>query len=383
MQFLALKPSSLRGRSAMLAFDVGLSFLSFVRLAWRSYPDSNAVASLALVSSKHVPRSCFWYRLKWLMFRCQYNWSRKYFENNPNTAAMCWNGLGGSRRAFVEGARRAGVPTVLFELSPLPGRLTVDPIGVNFVNSLPRNIQFYRDWQAAHPEHTEAWMPVRDRIVSRQSSKNKNVKQELRTDEILRKPYLFVPLQVQNDSQIRLFGGHVTSVDHFVRLLDQASENLPEGWTLRVKEHPTSTIPYRLEELIHQKSRWIIDNITDTVQLIKASEGVITVNSSVGLEALFFGKPVLTVGDAFYSFNPVVCTIDTPDELQMIFSDPFSRLRFNQEAVLPLLNYLSVVYYPKIELVDGAVLSIDSVWLKGFKERLLAGLEVRNVQNRE
>lgn len=377
MRFLALKPSSLRGHSAMQAFDARVAFISFVRVGWRSYPDSDEVASLALAASKHIPRSRFWYRLKWLMFRCQYNWSRHYFENHSDTAALCWNGLSGSRRAFVEGARRAGAATVLFELAPLPGRITIDAKGVNFVNSLPRDSRFYVDWQAAHPEHKDAWVDVRDGIVSRQGSKNKNVKQEFRTDDSLGQPYLFVPLQVQNDSQIRLFGGHVTSVDHFVRLLDQASEKLPEGWTLRVKEHPTSPIPYRLEELIQQRSRWVIDNTTDTIQLIKASEGVITINSSVGLESLFFGKPVLTVGQAFYGFQPVVRAIDTPEEIRVIFSDPHSQLRFNEQVVLPLLNYLIAVYYPRVNLVDGAVTSIDSAWLKEFKGRLQARLGIK------
>jgi len=364
----------------MQAFDVGVAFISFVRLGWRAYPDSDEVASSALAASKRIPRSRLWYRLKWLMLRCQYNWSRNYFENHIHTAALCWNGLGGSRKAFVEGARRAGAPTVLFELAPLPGRITIDAKGVNYMNCLPRNSQFYLDWQASHPDLSSAWMAVRDKIVSRQSSKNKKVKQELCTDDSLDRPYLFVPLQVQNDSQIRLFGGHITSIDHFVLLLDQFSENLPNGWTLRVKEHPTSPIPYRLDVLIKNRSRWVIDNITDTIQLIKGSEGVVTVNSSVGLESLFFGKPVLTIGEAFYGFQPIVRTIEVPEELGAIFSDPLSQLRFNEHAVLPFINYLSAVYYPKVSLVDDAVMSIDSAWLKDFKGCLQQGLSRTNEQ---
>lgn len=359
----------------MQVFDASIDFISFVRLGWRSYSDSDEVASLALAASKHIPRSRFWYWLKWSMFRSQYNWSRAFFESRPGTAAVCWNGLSGSRRAFIEGARRAGAATVLFELAPLPGRITIDAKGVNFVNSLPRESHFYIDWQEAHPEHRDAWLGVRDSIVSRQGSKNKNVRQELRSDDSLSQPYLFVPLQVQNDSQIRLFGGKVTSVEHFVRLLDRYADRLPEGWTLRVKEHPTSPIPYRLEEIIQKRSRWVIDNTTDTIQLIKASQGVININSSVGLESLFFGKPVLAIGQAFYGFDPVARTIESPEEVERIFADPVTQLRFHEMAVLPFLNYLCAVYYPQITVANGQVTGIDPAWLNAFKQRLCSGLE--------
>jgi len=365
----------------MQALDATVRFISFVRLGWRSYTDSDEVATLALAASKSVPRSRFWRWLKWSMFRSQYNWSRTFFEKHPDAAAVCWNGLNGSRRAFVEGARRAHAATVLFELAPLPGRITIDSKGVNFFNSLPRDSRFYLTWQAAHPQHQDAWLDVRDGIVARQGSKNKNVKQELRTDDALDRPYLFVPLQVQNDSQIRLFGGHVASVEHFVRLLDRYAHRLPQGWTLRVKEHPTSPIPYRLQEIIQQRSRWVIDNATDTIQLIKASQGVVTVNSSVGLEALFFGKPVLAIGKAFYGFHPVTRTIESEQEVERILADPQHELCFNESAVCSFLNYLCAVYYPRITLLNDRVTGIDPIWLSEFMQRLRLGKNQIDQQN--
>lgn len=370
MRFLALKPSSPRGRSAMQAFDANVAFISFVRLGWRSYPDSEEVASSALAASKHVPRSRLMYRLKLLMFRCQYNWARQYFENHTDTAALCWNGLSGSRRAFVEGARRAGAATVLFELAPLPGRISIDGKGVNYFNSLPREASFYLNWQQAHPELEGGWREVRDSIVSRQASKNANVQQIQRSVPLEQRPYLFVPLQVQNDSQIRLFGGLVGSVTHFVELLNQHAKALPEGWTLRIKEHPTSKIPYGLDRIITNNEKVVVDNVTDTIQLIKDSEAVITINSSVGLEAMFFEKPVLVLGQAFYGFDRIANTIQSPDELEDIFGNPLQRLKFEDRPVAAFLNYLSNVYYPRVALVEKGICSIAPDWLEDFKSRM-------------
>ena len=45
-------------------------------------------------------------------------------------------------------------------------------------------------------------------------------------------PFLFVPLQVPNDAQLRLFGGEFKSVDDFVSSLASAASSLPEGWHL-------------------------------------------------------------------------------------------------------------------------------------------------------
>jgi len=354
----------------MQAFDENVSFIHFVRLRAFSYNESDAAASLALKFSKNVPTSKILYFLKYWMFRAQYNWARAYFEKHPEAGALCWNGLNGSRRVFVEAARHAGAYVVIFESAPLPGRLTIDLKGVNFANSLPRNSQFYVDWQAANPQHLDAWTNVKQRIVPRRSSGNNNVKQLTCSDVTLEQPYIFVPLQVQTDTQIKVFGGCIKSIEEFVCLLDEYATDLPPGWVLRVKEHPSSPIPYRLDELIKNRSRWIVDNTTDTVQLVKHSRAVVTVNSSVGLEALFFGKPVITIGQAFYGFKGVALAIQNGDDLQRLFADPVGGFEFKEREVIAFLNYLCVVYYPRVDIVNGIVRSIDPIWLKAFKDGL-------------
>lgn len=369
-RYLALKPASRLSRSAISAFDPNVSFLSFVRLAIRGYAESPDVAGVALSAAVHVPKNRFIRHMKWWMLRLQYNWSRRYFERHPDTVALCWNGLNSSRRVFVEGARAAGAPVVLFELAPLPHRVTIDAKGVNYFNSLPRHADFYLDWQRLHPELENRWREVRESIVSRQAGKNAKVQQIQRSIPQDQRPYLFVPLQVQNDSQIRLFGGMVKSVPHFVEMLDRHAGALPEGWTLRIKEHPTSKIPYGLDRIIKNSSKVIVDNVTDTMQLIKDSEGVITINSSVGLEAMFFEKPVLVLGEAFYGFDRVANRIASEDELPGVFSNPLESFVLDRPSASAFLNYLACVYYPSVEMDQHGVRSISPEWLAAFKTEL-------------
>lgn len=354
----------------MKAFDPQVSFISFVRLSCFGFSDSGEVASLALSTSVHIPGNVLLRRLKWWMLWCQYNWARRYFECNRDTVAICWNGLNSSRRAFVEGARRSGAGTVFFELSPFNGRVTIDAKGVNFLNSLPRSADFYTRWQSLNPEESGRWMNIRDSIVSRRLSKNINVQQVMADVPLCERPYIFVPLQVQSDSQIRLFGGLVQSMTHFVQTLDEYVSNLPMGWTLRIKEHPTSKTPYRLSEIITHRDRIVIDNTTDTIQLVKFSEAVVTVNSSVGLEALFFEKPVLVMGQAFYGFDRIAVSLRSVTDLKVIFSDPVRHLVFDQAAATAFLNYLVCVYYPKVNFSDGGAFFEDVRWLNEFKDAL-------------
>lgn len=354
----------------MHAFDENVCFIPFVLLSFKSFADSDEVASIALNTSVHVPKYRIVRWLKWWLLRCQYNWSRSYFERHTDTAAMCWNGLNSSRRAFIEGAQRAGAATVLFELAPLPQRITIDSKGVNYLNSLPINLEFYQNWQAQNSDTTDAWQQVRKQIVSRQETKNKNVQQNVVNMAEIPKPYLFVPLQVQGDSQIRLFGGLIQSVTQFVKTLDDYADQLPDNWTLRIKEHPTSEEPYHLDKIINKPHKITVDNSTDTMELIKHSAGVITVNSSVGLEALFFKKPVLLFGQAFYGIEKIVHQLESLESIADIFSNPELYFNYNPDAVVPFLNYLCCVYYPQVEMHNRIVHKIDSQWLYNFKTQL-------------
>jgi capsular polysaccharide export protein len=49
--------------------------------------------------------------------------------------------------------------------------------------------------------------------------------------------------------------------------------------------------------------------------LIESSQFVVTLNSTVGLESLLLGKPVLTLGQAFFNIEGLVVHADSADEM--------------------------------------------------------------------
>ena len=135
-----------------------------VPLRRQHWPETAERAATATATATKQPKSHLLRRLKLALLAAQYNGTRAWFTRHPRAVAVCWNGLNGSRRVFADAARDAGARVLVFERAPLPGRVTVDPQGVNFANSLPRDIRFYTDWFAASGLPPEGWRTLRSAI---------------------------------------------------------------------------------------------------------------------------------------------------------------------------------------------------------------------------
>jgi capsular polysaccharide export protein len=131
---------------ALAAVDGSAKRLPMIPLSWRDWPETAERTEAALARAKRQPRSALGRVLKRLLIRGQYNWARAHFTCHPDRIALAWNGLTGSRMAFMAGARDAGAATLHAELAPLPGRITLDPAGINAEGSVPQDPAFFRHW---------------------------------------------------------------------------------------------------------------------------------------------------------------------------------------------------------------------------------------------
>ncbi len=159
---------------------------------------------------------------------------------------------------------------------------------------------------------------------------------------------MFAALQTPGDSQLRLFGGAFPRVELFVDALIAAAKRLPSGWHLRVKEHPTANRSFT--HLLANSGDLPIyfDNASDTFAQVKAARAVLTVNSSVGLEAMFLDKPVVACGQCFWAIDGVADRAETPAALADIAANPDS-LSFDPSARDAFLGYLTSQYYPRLK----------------------------------
>ena len=142
---------------------------------------------------------------------------------------------------------------------------------------------------------------------------------------------------------MRLFGGRFKTVPDFIDALLLAADNLPTGWHLKIKEHPTAAQSFS-DQILGRNPRVVLDNRTDTFALVAGSSGVITVNSSVGLEAMFFDKPVIACGECFWALEGVALSAIDAGMISKLFAQP-KEISFDMSARAAFLTYLLQDYY--------------------------------------
>lgn len=346
LRFVCLDPR--KAKRAAVARTLGpLGTIAWRRLPplrLRGYPETVDRAAKAFDSAKKKPRIRAMAAAKRLLLRLQYNGARALFEADRDVVAVAWNGLNGTRRVFMDGARDAGARTLYFELCPFPGRITVDPCGVNFLNGLPRDPAPYLAWAAARGGDAD-WREMGATIRARAPAA---ARAEVKADRPLSEPFVFVPLQVPGDSQLRLFGGAFTTVESVIEAVASAARRLPPGWHARLKEHPSS--PVRFGDLVARLKHpaLVLDNSTDTFAQVDAARLVVTVNSSVGLEAMFYEKPVVALGKCFWAIDGIAARCPTAHALAEALADP-EAIDFDPAARAAFLGWLAAEYYPRLD----------------------------------
>ena len=194
----------------------------------------------------------------------------------------------GRRRVFVE----AGF---------FPKTLQIDPEGLNGANSVPRDPAFYLD---TDQDYAADGLP---QAVNNRASKATG---EGVVD--LEPGYVFVPFQVPSDMQVTVHSPWVRDMEAFLDVVLAAAERHPDDIFV-IKEHPSFKRSVKGLRPTHPRVIFANDNVTS--DLIQNARAVVTLNSTVGIEALLFDKPVITLGRACYNVEGLVLHADGPDAL--------------------------------------------------------------------
>jgi Capsule polysaccharide export protein len=249
---------------------------------------------------------------------------------------VVWNGQQLLGRIVADLCRKANVPITYLEISNLPGKLFVDSNGVNALSTISGDPQLIDSLPMPEPSIHEAWLaqyesykskplpqartrPVR-KLASlcnyamksathgvaqktvrlsrlRNGAASAGLGNTLPAAELMNKPYVFLPLQVSSDTQIKLH----SSVDNFGAIRLAAEMAREQGLGLLVKIHPAEADSDAVRRVLDLRRELDFDVVSlPTVQLIKHAALIVTINSTVGLEALMYGKPVKALGRAFY-----------------------------------------------------------------------------------
>ena len=128
------------------------------------------------------------------------------------------------------------------------------------------------------------------------------------------KRWFLLPLQVKGDSQVKDHSRFKGMEDLLDEVVASFARHAPVDTLLVVKHHPMdrayTNYSRHLRALVRehgleQRLLYLHDQHLPT--LLNHALGVVTINSTVGLQALYHGTPVLTLGESVYQIPGLVC----------------------------------------------------------------------------
>lgn len=261
-----------------------------------------------------------------------YNAARAKIAAEKPDAIGVWGGQSVDVKAAITAAADLGVPSYVFECGLLPRTTTCDGRGVNFDNSVPRAPAFY--------EHYKADADLPTELLQRASVQQHDAIE-------LPSKYIFVPFQVRLDSQVLLYSPWVRDMRHLYDLVSDVAAEALAGTDVKLvlKQHPSCPETYpELHYFARNNERVIFANGNNTQQILQDALGVITVNSTVGIEALLMERPVLTLGQACYGIPGVATPARSASELREWMRAIAQGNLPGDNLRKPFLNYLANEY---------------------------------------
>ncbi|WP_185955788.1 capsular polysaccharide export protein, LipB/KpsS family [Halorubrum cibi] len=125
--------------------------------------------------------------------------------------------------------------------------------------------------------------------------------------------FVFYSLQYYRESRVTMRSPAFYDQAGLIKYL---SRSVPHGTELLVKDHPQQLGAMPFSD-IRQISRYvpIAKPSTPAHNLIEKAEAVVTLNNTVGHEAIVFGKPVVVLGSALYGDLESVVHLDDINDL--------------------------------------------------------------------
>jgi len=270
-----------------------------------------------------------------------------FFKKTDLQFVAAWCPIKPKREIIFKAALHCNKHLLYFEDAPIPGYITCDYKGVNAGISLKRDINFYKKYYNDNALEDLNFDRLFSNIIQRKSKFQDNNKNTNYVHDPKRK-MLYCPLQVQDDTQIIKYGSWIRTINQFIDAVYIASRFLPTEWRLVIREHPSSTNSYYDKIISLSDDRFLIDNSTDSIDLINQCDAILTINSSVGFHGLLNGKPVIICGEAFWGFKPISYTVRSNDELVNKLIN-INSIKADLDAIKYYLNYLFRVAFIPVE----------------------------------
>ena len=251
----------------------------------------------------------------------------------PSKYVGLWNGYKLRMSLFALAAKNLNRKILYFEGGFIPQTTRLDSCDVVICANLPRNRDFYKlkNWHT-YSNLVNLQISPREKIPNYKETKNFFIDVNVLPDK-----YFLAPFQKEDDANLIVHSEYVKSMNTFCFWLNHALKELPLTTWIVVKRHPSEKKSFNFLQRKYKHSRIIFSEL-DTDFLIANSYGVITINSTVGMEALLLEKPVYVLGNAPYCVDGLVIKCEHPNMLAKKIID--NEYEIDTELLNNFLGYL-------------------------------------------
>lgn len=283
------------------------------------------------------------------------DWLRALMKRQRIDAVVLFGQMRPIHCVAREVARELGVGIFVFEEGYLrPNYVTIERRGVNALSRLPRSASFYaereqprlpppqpttqnirrtaliaaaygiaavalRPWYP-HQTHHRSLNPVTEPLRWARSylrhlhyRVREHGLQARLTSPDLSKRWFLVPLQVQSDSQVIHHSPYETIETFLDEVMVSFAAHAPADTGLVIKHHPMDRAYSDYRQHIRRAAarlkiahRVVYLHDQHLPTLLDHTRGVVTINSTVGLQALHHHAPVMALGESVYSIPGLV-----------------------------------------------------------------------------
>ena len=185
-----------------------------------------------------------------------------------------------------------------------------------YVNGLIKRNKFNRVYDTINywtVHNNVPWQKLKNAIGYKR--KQIRFESDFRYDE----KFLFYPIHLEPEAVVLYLGDGLYK--NQTKLIENVAASLPAGYYLYVKDHPHEYAyrePIDYERLQKVPNIRLLNQWLPGKEVIRHSQGVVTINGSAGFEAYLLGKPVYSLGHNQYSFLSTVHRVDNIRDLRKL-----------------------------------------------------------------
>ena len=184
-------------------------------------------------------------------------------------------------------------------------------------------------------------------------------------------PIVYYPLHVPGDMALTLRSPHLLDQ---LSLVDQICRSVPATHCVAIKEHPAMVGSVDAGRLIGMLNRYdnliVLPPSTNNFDVLLRCDAVVTINSKSGMEGALVGKPVIVLGDAFYTNSPNVRKVQHLQDLPVVLTE---TLTGNSDCASPeaLTRYLSALWERSF---PGELYVVDRAHIAQFSKSMVLAI---------